>query len=181
LKVIEALGNLRARPAVALLKEIVMARSVWKWEFPRETRIVALQALLKIDPPTAKNVTKSSGVSMDELQLSQLKPASGEWIRQRKYLRVSIGGEMSASIKSTSGSCDVSVEALSLGGGGGTTNVKSQLAPDGEVELKIGLRRVRARVLLHATDAYNVGFEIASIPLEDRTRLRQFLTARRPR
>ena len=63
---------------MALLKEIVLARSVWKWEFPRETRIVALQALLKIDPPTAKNVLKSSGISMDELQLSQLKPASGD-------------------------------------------------------------------------------------------------------
>jgi hypothetical protein len=181
LKVIEALGNLKAKPAVALLKEIVLARSVWKWEFARETRIVALQALLKIDPPTAKNAMKSSGISMDELQLSQLKPASGTWIRQRKYLRVPIEGEMFASIKSTTGSCDISVGALSLGGGGGTTTLKSQLAPDGEVELKIGLRRVRARVLLHAVDAYNVGFEIASIPLEDRTRLRQFLTARRPR
>jgi hypothetical protein len=181
LKVIEALGNLKAKPAVALLKEIVLARSVWKWEFARETRIVALQALLKIDPPTAKNALKSSGISMDELQLSQLKPASGTWIRQRKYLRVPIEGEMFASIKSTTGSCDISVEALSLGGGGGTTNIKSQLASDGEVELKIGLRKVRARVLVHAVDQYNVGFEIASIPLEDRTRLRQFLTARRHR
>jgi hypothetical protein len=36
-------------------------------------------------------------------------------------------------------------------------------------------------VLVHAVDQYNVGFEIASIPLEDRTRLRQFLTARRHR
>jgi hypothetical protein len=110
-----------------------------------------------------------------------LKPASGTWIRQRKYLRVPIEGEMFASIKSTTGSCDISVEALSLGGGGGTTNIKSQLASDGEVELKIGLRKVRARVLVHAVDQYNVGFEIASIPLEDRTRLRQFLTARRHR
>ena len=181
LKVIEALGNLKAKPAVALLKEIVMARSVWKWEFARETRIVALQALLKIDPPTAKNVMKASGISMDELQLSQLKPGSGEWIRQRKYLRVPIAGDMFASITSTSGSCDVSVEALSLGGGGGSTSVRSQLASDGEVELKIGLRKVRARVLLHAIDTYKVGFEIASIPLDDRTRLRQFLTARRNR
>ena len=181
LKVIEALGNLKAKPAVALLKEIVMARSVWKWEFARETRIVALQALLKIDPPTAKNVMKASGISMEELQLSQLKPASGEWIRQRKYLRVPIAGDMFASITSNSGSCDISVEALSLGGGGGSTSVRSQLASDGEVELKIGLRKVRARVLLHAIDTYKVGFEIASIPLEDRTRLRQFLTARRNR
>jgi hypothetical protein len=181
LKVIEALGNLKAKVAVALLQEIILARSVWKYEFARETRIVALQALLKIDPATAKNVMKSSGISMEELQLSQLKPSSGSWIRQRKYLRVPIEGEVSASIKSTTGSCDVSVEALSLGGGGGTTSVKSQLATDGEVELKIGLRKVRARVLLHAVDSYNVGFEIASIPLEDRTRLRQFLTARRHR
>jgi hypothetical protein len=140
-----------------------------------------LQALLKIDPPTAKNVMKSSGISMEELQLSQLKPATNDWIRQRKYLRVPIEGDMFASITSTSGSCDIAVQALSLGGGGGSTTVKSQLAPDGEVELKLGLRKLRARVLLHPIDTYTVGFEIASIPLEDRTRLRQYLTARRQR
>jgi hypothetical protein len=65
---------------------------------------------------------------------------------------------MWASIKSNSGSCDLSVEALSLGGGGGTTNTRTQLAPDGEVEFKLGLRKVRARVLLHSIDAYKVGF-----------------------
>jgi hypothetical protein len=34
-------------------------------------------------------------------------------------------------------------------------------------------------VLLHSIDAYKVGFEIASIPLDDRTRLRHFLTAKK--
>jgi len=179
LKIIEALGNLKAKAALAVLKEIVLAKSMWKWEFEKEMRVVALQALLKIDPPTAKNTMKSSGISNQELMLAQLRPGAGEWIRQRRYARIPIDGEMWASIKSNSGSCDLSVEALSLGGGGGTTNTRTQLAPDGEVEFKLGLRKVRARVLLHSIDAYKVGFEIASIPLDDRTRLRHFLTAKK--
>lgn len=179
LKVIEALGNLKAKDAVELLRVIVLARSVWKWEFPKETRIVALQAILKIDPLVAQTVMTKAGITAEELQLAPLRPGSNDWIRQRRYLRVPLDGDMWASITSKTGSCDVSLEALSLGGGGGRTNSRTQLGPDGEVELKIGLRKLRARVLLHAMDSYKIGFEIASIPLEDRTRLRQFLTAKR--
>ena len=181
LKVIEALGNLREKSAIALLKEIVLAKSVWKYEFPRETRIVALQALLKIDSKVATEIMKRSSISMEEMQLAPLKPASGEWVRQRRYTRFSIDGDMRAAITSTNGACDVSVEALSLGGGGGTASDGTHLGMDGEVELKIGLRKVHARVLLHGLNSHKVGFEIASIPLEDRTRLRQFLTARQHR
>ncbi len=181
LKVIEALGTLREKSAIALLKEIVLAKSVWKYEFPRETRIVALQALLKIDPQVAPEIMKRSGISMEELQLAPLKPASGEWVRQRRYTRFLIDGDMRAAITSTNGNCDVSVEALSLGGGGGTASDSTYLGIDGEVELKIGLRKVRARVLLHGPNSHKVGFEIASIPLDDRTRLRQFLTSRQHR
>ncbi|HEU5403370.1 MAG TPA: hypothetical protein VFU86_18585, partial [Terriglobales bacterium] len=181
LKVIEALGNLRERAAVALLKEVVLAKSVWKFEFPRETRIVALQALLKIDSQADTEIMRRSGISMEELQLATLKPASGEWVRQRRYTRFPIDGDMRAAITSTNGNCDVSVEALSLGGGGGTSNDRAQLGGDGEVELKIGLRKVRARVLLHNCNSHKIGFEIASIPLEDRTRLRQFLASRQHR
>ncbi|MDT8070825.1 MAG: hypothetical protein ROO76_21905 [Terriglobia bacterium] len=181
LKVIEALGNLREKSAVALLKEIVLAKSVWKFEFPRETRIVALQALLKIESQVATDVMKHSSISMPELLLAPLKPASGEWVRQRRYTRVPLDGEMRAEIISDTGTCDVSVEALSLGGGGGTANDRAHLGSDGQVEFKLGLRKVRARVLLHGFDSHKVGFEIASIPLEDRTRLRQFLTSRQHR
>jgi hypothetical protein len=181
LKVIEALGNLREKSATALLKEIVLAKSVWKYEFPRETRIVALQALLKIDSAVATEIMKRSSISMEELQLAPLKPASGEWVRQRRYTRFPIDGDMRAAITSTNGTCDVSVEALSLGGGGGTASDSRNLGIEGEVELKIGLRKVRARVLLHGLNAHKVGFEIAAIPLEHRTRLRQFLTARQHR
>jgi hypothetical protein len=31
LKIIEALGNLKAKAALAVLKEIVLAKSMWKW------------------------------------------------------------------------------------------------------------------------------------------------------
>jgi hypothetical protein len=181
LKVIEALGNLRAKGAVPLLRHIVLAKSVFKHEYPRETRIVAMQAMLKIDAVRARDTMVRSGLTSDDLQLAPLRPGAGDWVRQRRYARIPIGGNVWASITSEAGSCNLSLEAMSMGGGGGTTNSSVQLAPDGMVQMQFGLRRLRARVLLHPIDTHKLGFEIASIPLEDRTRLRQFLTAKQAR
>jgi len=181
LKVIEALGNLKARTAIPLLRHLVLARSVFKFEYARETRIVAMQALLKIDPLIAKETLSRSGLIAEDLQLAPLRPGPGDWVRQRRYARISIDGSVYASIRSTAGSCNLSIDAMSMGGGGGRTISKPQLASDGEVEMQFGMRKLRARVLLHPIDTYKLGFEIASIPLEDRTRLRQFLTSRQAR
>lgn len=181
LKVIEALGNLRAAGAVPLLRHIVLAKSVFKHEHPRETRIVAMQAMLKIDAVRARDTMVRSGLTPDDLQLAPLRPGAGDWVRQRRYKRIPIDGNVWASITSATGSCNLSLTAMSMGGGGGTTNSSAQLAPDGVVEMKFGLRRLRARVLLHPIETYTLGFEIASIPLEDRTRLRQFLNAKQAR
>ena len=181
LKVIEALGNLRAKGAVPLLRHMVLAKSVFKHEYPRETRIVAMQAMLKIDAVRARDTMTRSGLTADDLLLAPLRPGAGDWVRQRRYARIAINGNIWASITSAAGSCDLSLEAMSMGGGGGTTTSSSQMAPDGIVEMKFGLRRLRARVLLHPIDTHKLGFEIASIPLEDRTRLRQFLTAKQAR
>lgn len=178
LKVIEALGNLRAKTAAPLLRHFVLTRSVFKFEYEKETRIVAMQAMLKIDPLSARETLEKSGLTSEDLQLAPLRPGPGEWIRQRRYARVPIDGMLSAAITSDTGSCDISLEAMSMGGGGGRTNSRAQLACDGLVEMQFGLRKVRARVLLHPIDTYKLGFEIASIPLDHRTRLRQFLTAR---
>jgi hypothetical protein len=181
LKIMEALGNLRAKGAMPLLRHMVLAKSVFKHEYPRETRIVAMQAMLKIDVVRARDTMTRSGLTSDDLQLAPLRPGAGDWVRQRRYARIAIDGKVWASITSAAGSCDLSLEAMSMGGGGGTTTSSSQVAPDGEVEMKFGLRRLRARVLLHPIDTHKLGFEIASIPLEDRTRLRQFLTAKQAR
>lgn len=181
LKVIEALGNLRAKTAVPLLRHFVLARSVFKYEYARETRIVAMQAMLKIDPLAARDALLKSGLTSDELLLAPLKPGPGEWVRQRRYTRIPIDGSVWASIRSDAGSCELSVEAMSMGGGGGSMNARALVASDGMVEMQFGLRKVRARVLLHPIDTFKLGFEIASIPLEDRTRLRQFLTGRQRR
>ncbi len=50
IKAIEALGRLREAKAESLLRPIVEAKSIWSWRHPREVRITALQALLKISP-----------------------------------------------------------------------------------------------------------------------------------
>lgn len=177
LKVTEALGNLKAKPAVPLLRHIVLARSVFKFEYPREMRIVAMQAMLKIDPLSARETLSRSGLTSDDLQLAPLRPGPSDWVRQRRYARIPIEGSVFASVTSSAGSCNLSLEAMSMGGGGGRTSSRAHLAPDGIVELQFGLRKLRARVLLHPIDTYKLGFEIASIPLDDRTRLRQFLTS----
>jgi hypothetical protein len=181
LKIIEALGNLRARAALPLLRHFVLTRAVFKFEYAKETRIVAMQAMLKIDPLCARETMDRSGLTSDDLQLAPLRPGPGEWIRQRRYARISVDGLVSAAITSTEGSCHLALEAMSMGGGGGHTSARTQLSGDGMVEMQFGLRKVRARVLLHPIDTYKLGFEIASIPLDDRGRLRQFLTARQAR
>jgi hypothetical protein len=181
LKVIEALGNLRAKVAIPLLRHFVLTRSVFKFEYAKETRIVAMQAMLKIDPLSARETLERSGLTSDDLQLAPLRPGPGEWIRQRRYARIPIDGLLSAAITSEEGSCHLSLEAMSMGGGGGHTSARTELSGDGLVEMRFGLRKVRARVLLHPIDTYKLGFEIAAIPLEDRSRLRQFLATRQAR
>jgi hypothetical protein len=177
LKVIEALGNLKAKGAVPLLRHMVLARSVFKFEYARETRIVAMQAMLKVDALSARETLSRSGLTSDDVQLAPLRPGVGDWVRQRRYARIPIEGSVFASVTSSAGSCNISLEAMSMGGGGGRTTSKPSLAPDGMVEMQFGLRKLRARVLLHPIDTYKLGFEIASIPLDDRTRLRQFLAS----
>jgi len=50
LKAIEAVGRLRVQNAVPILRKILEAKNVFRWQYPSEVRIVAAQALAKIDP-----------------------------------------------------------------------------------------------------------------------------------
>ena len=97
-------------------------------------------------------------------------------MRSRRYQRIPFE-KLWASIHHPGGSCTVSVESLSLGGGAGRTTSRAQNATEGELEIAVGLRKLRASVLLYPA-AYKMAFEIAAISLEDRARLRQLLTSR---
>ena len=50
LKAIEALGRLNSTAATGRLREIVESKKLWRWQYPSELRLAALQALLAIAP-----------------------------------------------------------------------------------------------------------------------------------
>jgi hypothetical protein len=177
-KAIEALGRLRAKAAVPDLIDLMNARATWNWRCPRELRIAALQAMFRIDPHLAASLQAKSGISDAELRLAPLERNGQAWARPRRYPRVKLNGGLVASVTSSYETFDASLESMSLGGGIGSVVARS--IPDCEADLQIrlgGLRRLRLQALLHQRKAYEVVFEIASIDLQDRFRLREFLGA----
>ena len=89
LKAIEALGRLRTTGAEAVLRKIAEARSAFRWASPTELRLVASQAMEKIDPEWLRSFVPRSGLSMAEFSIEplDLDPNSSA-IRQRRYPRL---------------------------------------------------------------------------------------------
>jgi len=94
-----------------------------------------------------------------------------------RYYETIRGGIM-ASVNSSEESFEVTLDNLSLGGGKGSVVARTVPACEADLEMRVGLRRLRMQALLHQRKAYEVVFEIASIDLQDRFRLREFLAAR---
>ncbi|MGA3210178.1 MAG: hypothetical protein ABSD20_02670 [Terriglobales bacterium] len=177
-KAIEALGRLRAKVAIPDLVDLIGSRATWNWRCPRELRIATLQALLRIDPNVGASLMAKSGIGEAELRLAPLERNGQTWVRPRRYPRVTIRGGIMASVNSSEESFEVTLDNLSLGGGKGSVVARTVPACEADLEMRVGLRRLRMQALLHQRKAYEVVFEIASIDLQDRFRLREFLAAR---
>jgi len=89
LKAIEALGRLRTTGAEVLLRKISEARKAFRWANPNELRVVAAQAMEKIDPEWVRGFIPKSGLSVAEFSIEPLDadPESSA-IRQRRYPRL---------------------------------------------------------------------------------------------
>jgi hypothetical protein len=176
LKAIEALGRLREPDAVPVLKNLFEAKRLFKWQHHRELRIAAAQALAKIDPRYSARIMADSGLESGELAIGPLDSAPAcPWVRQRRYERIFLKKPITATISSSWGRSALSVRELSLGGGMGTKEDSLRIGSDADLDITVGMRHIRAQVLLRRAGVNEVGFEFVNTDLESRHRLRHLL------
>jgi hypothetical protein len=172
-KAIEALSRLRDTHAAPLLHELLNARGLLGWKHPREIRIVAAQALMKLDPGFL--VPAQSGLTPLELKLAPLDADPAQWVRQRRYFRVATERAVPAFLQTSRGRCGVMIGVLSLGGGQGERDGRVNPGTEATLNLRVGLRNLSSRVVVRDTGGDDMAFEIIHINHNDRFRLRRLL------
>jgi hypothetical protein len=177
LKALESLGRLKDAEAVATLREILETKKTFGFVHHRELRIAAAQALSKTDPRYSTQVMSDSGLEPAELAIAPLDTAPAcPWVRQRRYERMILTKTVAATIGSSWGKSKIQIRELSLGGGMGTKEDNLRIGSEADLEISLGMRsKIRAHVLLRRARVNEVGFEIVSIDLESRYRLRRLL------
>ncbi|HJT69685.1 MAG TPA: PilZ domain-containing protein [Terriglobales bacterium] len=176
LKAIEALGRLREPDAVPVLRNLFESKKMFKYQHHRELRIAAAQSLAKIDVAFAAQVMAETSLEPGELAIGPLDSAPAcPWVRQRRYERVALKRPITATISSSWGKSTISVHEMSLGGGMGTKEDALRVGSDADLEMNVGMRRIRGQVVLRRAHVNEVGFEFVSIDLESRHRLRKVL------
>lgn len=177
-KAIEALGRLRDSSAAPFLRRLVEAKQLWRWQQPHELRIVAVQALLHIDPPWAQNFLPGSGLTAEELAQGPIDPdPNAPWVRERRYPRVSLLDAQQAVASTPRGSSRLKIKLLSLGGVLATSDHPFPVGTEARVEIRSGFRPLHAEVLVREVHRWEVGFEFVEISLENRSKLRRLLAA----
>jgi hypothetical protein len=176
LKAIEALGRLRTPGAEKLLRRIVEGKQVWRWTFPSELRIVAAQALEKIDPDWAKHFLPKSGLSVAELAIQPLDIEMNSTVmRQRRYARLRLERPMSGETMNLKENCEIEIPEMNLGGGVAVSD--QALHPGTIVSLRMSAdsKPVRAQAIVRDANMHARAFEVIDIDLEERARLRKLL------
>ncbi|MGB8849002.1 MAG: hypothetical protein WCC76_04750, partial [Candidatus Acidiferrales bacterium] len=176
LKAIEALGRLRTPGCEKLLRRIVEGKQVWRWTFPSELRIVAAQALEKIDPEWAKHFLPKSGLSVAELAIQPLDIELNPTVmRQRRYARMRLDRPMSAETMNLKENCDIEIPEMNLGGGVAVSD--QALHPGTVVALRMSAdsKPVRAQAIVRDANMHARAFEVVDMDLEERARLRKLL------
>ena len=175
-KAVESLGRLREPESVPVLRNLLEAKKMWKYIHPRELRIAAAQALAKIDPRYGSQVMADNGLEPGELAIAPLDAAPAcPWVRQRRYERIALRKAISATISSSWGKSSISIRELSLGGGMGIKEDNLRVGAEANLDMSVGMKHIRAQVLLRRARVNEVGFEIVNTDLESRYRLRRVL------
>jgi hypothetical protein len=176
LKALESLGRLREIDSTPILRGLLDARKMFKWTYHREIRIAAAQALEKIDPRYGSQIMSESGLDSDELALAPLEPAPAcPWVRQRRYERLVLAKAITGTLSSSWGKCTVQIREMSMGGGLATKEDSVRVSSEGTLEFSVGLRAVKAQVILRRAKAQEFGYEVVNIDLEGRSRIRKLL------
>jgi len=176
LKAIEALGRLRTTSAEVLLRKISEARKAFRWANPSELRVVAAQAMEKIDPEWVRSFIPKSGLSVAEFSIEPLDadPESSA-IRQRRYPRLRLEHPVSATTTSLKDNCQMEIPEMTLGGG--IAVCEQSLYPGSIVSLKMNTsaKSVKAQMIVRDANTQARAFEVVDMELEERAKLRKLL------
>jgi hypothetical protein len=176
LKAIEALCRLRAQPATALLQRIVDTHQMWRWVYPVELRIAAIQALVRIDPALGVERLAASGLDRQDLVFEPIDPEpDSTCIRQRRYARLKLSRTLSGVTTNLRDNAKMTFPELNLGGG--LAICDRHLTPGALLVLKFkhGVRSISAQVMVRGVRPQAIAFEIVQMELEERWRLRKLL------
>jgi hypothetical protein len=176
LKAMEALGRLRTTGASTLLRRIIEARKAWRWAYPTELRIVAAQALEKVDPEWVHNFMPKSGLSASELSIEPLDvDPSSSATRQRRYPRLRLEQPVPGLTINLKENCHIQVPEMALSGGIALS--EQTLHPGSVVDLKLnaGQKQVRAQTIIRDTNTQVRAFEVIEMDLGERAKLRKLL------
>ena len=177
IKAIEALGRLREAKAEVLLRPLAEAKGFWRWKYPRELRITAVQALKKIDPDWTRQFLPQSGLTAADLNLTALDPApETPWLRSRRYARLTLPSPLNGVVSPDQGNFKVSVQQLSLGGGVATSQCHLKPGTTVPLTVKSGMESIHARVLVREARPQEMSFEVIEIDHANRSRLRRPLS-----
>ncbi|MFZ1917609.1 MAG: HEAT repeat domain-containing protein [Terriglobales bacterium] len=176
LKAIESLGRLRETEAVPVLRNIVEEKKMFGYAQHRELRIAAIQALSKIDPRYGTQALTDSGLETGEISVAPLESTPVcPWVRQRRYERIILPRTLSATLSSSWGKSNIVMREMSLGGGMGTRSDNLRVGSEANVEISLGVKKIRGQVLLRRARVNEIGFEFVAMDLDSRYRLRRVL------
>jgi hypothetical protein len=178
LKAIEALGRLRSAGAESILRKIAETRRAFRWASPSELRLVASQAMEKIDPEWVREFVPRSGLSVAEFSIEPLdldKDSSA--IRQRRYPRLRLEHSVAATTTNLKENCRLDIPELTLGGG--VAVCEQSLHPGSLVSMKLSTSTKSVKVLAIVRDANTQAraFEVVDMELEERSKLRKLLVS----
>ena len=176
LKAIEALGRLRTSGAEAVLRKIAELRKTWRWANPSELRLVAAQAMEKIDPEWVRSFVPKSGLSIAELSIEALDAdPNSSAIRQRRYPRLRLEHPVPATTTNLKENCNLQIPEMTLGGG--VAICEQSLHPGSVVSLKMNAasKPVKAQTIVRDANTQARAFEVVDMDLEERAKLRKLL------
>jgi hypothetical protein len=176
LKAIEALGRLRTSGAESVLRKVAEARKAWRWANPSELRVVAAQAMEKINSEWARDFIPRSGLNIADfsIELLDADPNSSA-IRQRRYPRLRLERPMSATTTNLKENCRLEIPEMALGGG--VAVCEQSLHPGSVVDIRFnaGNKPVKAQTIVRDANTQARAFEVVDMELEERSKLRKLL------
>ena len=176
LKAIEALGRLRTAGAEAVLRKIAEFRRAWRWANPSELRLVAVQAMGKIDAEWVRSFIPKSGLSVAEFSIEALDAdPNSSAIRQRRYPRMRLEHPVTATTTNLTENCRLEIPEITLGGG--IAICEQSLYPGSMVGMKLNTatKSVKAQTIVRDANTQARAFEVVEIDLEERAKLRKLL------